>query len=122
MKKLMYVFLLAFFSVTFAHSDSDFPPATSALSPKPKEIPDKATQFCFAYIKGLKAIFYDIYTKGINQTMLDHPPADEGVEYEFAMALAKEIKTVIDEEKPPQEWIEMKWKSCMADPYSVGKR
>lgn len=82
-----------------------------------RAIPDQKTQFCYSYVKGLKALWYDIHQKGIEQVMIEHPPADEGMDDEQALVLAHEIEAV--ESGQAQAWIERKWDGCMADPYSV---
>lgn len=77
---------------------------------------DMKTQYCFAYIKQMKRLYVAIKENGIQETMTLHSPTDEGVSYERAMTIAKDIQQALDSGRDPQEWIEEKWNNCMKDP------
>lgn len=118
---IVLLFALAFFSFSPAHADDDIVPSdrnwTVPEEEAPRAVPNKTAMFCYSYIKGLKRLWFDIHRNGIPQTMIDHPPAAEGMPEDAALVLANEIWEVGPADA--QSWIEDKWAACVADPYSV---
>lgn len=100
----------------------------------------KEYQYCYAYIKQLRAIFKDVKYSAAMATLVDylvrdeahdtaeikaltemvvkemltkHPPESENYDTARAAALVREIVGV---DTPPQEWIEKKWNACIGNP------
>jgi hypothetical protein len=112
LERFVLIFCLSVLTLFVVHD-------ARAASSERIHIDDTKLQFCYGYIKQLKGLWFDIHQKGIEQTMIDHPPAKEGVDEEAALGLANEILAV--DKTQAQEWIEMKWNACLDHPEGVGR-
>lgn len=70
---------------------------------------DIKQQYCYSYIKQLRALYREVKSSSPETVLLKHPPEAEGYDREKAEALVAEIAGV----EHPQQWLEEKWNACI---------
>lgn len=68
-------------------------------------------QFCWAQISTYKRLYSAIKAEGTEAIIAKHPPGDEGIAMDRALALGAEIEDDAD----AQAWLQSKWDECMSE-------